>query len=1133
MKSTKLKTHSELVIFFELTPTMSHLLAVSSPQCLLATFLVGTWCAVLCADDASKPSPSATRSAYFERHIRPVLAEHCYECHSTRSKKTKGGLALDSPTGLRAGGDSGQVVIPGKPNDSLLLSALRHDALEMPPNKRLPQSVVDHFTLWIKQGAPYPDATPPHSDDRDSRAASHWAFQPVRRPTPPVVHAEPNLSSDVDRFIRRELEQNQIESSPPADRRTLIRRAYFDLIGLPPSPKAVAEFIADPSPHAYRTVVDQLLESPLYGERWGRYWLDVARYADNKGYVFYFEKTFPWSWAYRDYVIRAFNEDLPYDRFILEQLAADHLDLGDDQRPLTAMGFLTVGPRFTNNTHDILDDRIDVVTRGLQGLTFSCARCHDHKYDPMTQADYYALYGIFRSSFEPLVLPEFQTAPDNEAYHAFQSGLRERETKLAEFIERQRLSIVAGARERIEEYLMAAHYRRHHPTTDNFMLLTDKGALIPVMVQRWEQYLKRSDSHRDPIWTVWHAFSALSDSDFPDQAPVVHRQLFHPPADTNAPSIHPQVRAAFATKPPSSMRDVARTYASLFAEIRQAWQTHQDQADATQRTPGLPDPQKEALRQVLFSADSPANLPREFDWGFLQLLPDRPTQAEFQKLLKEVEQWTMKQPAAPPRAMVLRDRKQAYEPYLFVRGNPNRRGRRVDRCIPPPIAPPGRKPVASGSGRLQLARAIANADNPLTARVLVNRVWQHHFGTGLVTTPSDFGLRSQPPSHPELLDWLAVDFIENGWSIKHLHRRIMNTAVYQQRSSPTNATQALQHDPNNRLLWKFPRRRLDFEAMRDSLLYVAGALDTQQGGPPVNILSGFASRRSVYGFVDRMDVATLLRTFDFPEPTASSGGREQTTVPPQGLYFLNNDFVHECARRVADRTDVSNLKPQQRVSQIYDLLFGRPPDPQERKLALAYLQTGQPASKLTAWKYGYGAVNEQQQRVQKFTELTSFVNGRWQGGKQLPDPKLGWVFVDRRGGHPAVSNDRCCIRRWVSPIAGTVTISGKLAHAPEPGNGVRARMISSKHGLLGEWSVDMAQATTGPFEIQVESGTTIDFVVDAQGHITHDEHEWTLQIDASGGASWDSVRDFQGEPTNIWTDFAHALLMTNEFVFID
>ena len=1115
---------------------MPHLVASPTARLLMTIWLVVCCHVVHGEENPQTTAANAVRAAYFERHIRPVLVEHCYQCHSAKNQPLKGGLALDSAAGLQAGGDSGEVVSAGQPEDSLLLSALRHDALEMPPKKRLPQVTIDRFAHWIEQGAYYPGAGAPPADSVASRAAEHWAFQPVRRPTPPALADGSEMESQVDHFIRHRLTQRGLTAGRPADRRTLIRRAYFDLIGLPPSPEAVEAFVADESPQAFHAVVDQLLESPRYGERWGRYWLDVARYADNKGYVFYFEKTFPWAWSYRDYVIRAFNEDLPYDRFIVEQLAADQLDLGDDRRALTAMGFLTVGPRFTNNTHDILDDRIDVVTRGLQGLTFACARCHDHKYDPIPQADYYGLYGIFRSSFEPLVLPEYQTAEDSAAYQAFQTGLEERQKKLADFIEQQRLTIVTGARERVEEYLMAAHYRRHHPATDNFMLLTDKGALIPLMVQRWEQYLKRRQIHRDPIWTVWHAYAAVPDGDFAEQAPKIHQRLFGSDDAATAVPMHPRVRAAFATTPPATMRDIAKGYGALFAEVRGGEGDQGSKAAGAPAPTAAADAQAEALRQVLYAKDSPANLPLEFDWGFLQLLPDRPTQAEFQKLLKEVEQWTMKQPAAPPRAMVLRDRQQAYEPHLFVRGNPNRRGRPVGRCIPAPIGGPERQSVTTGSGRLELARAIASVDNPLTARVLVNRVWRHHFESGLVTTPSDFGLRSQAPSHPDLLDWLASDFMANGWSIKHLHRRIMNSAVYQQQSTPADsahATLGLQQDPNNRLLWKYPRRRLDFEAMRDSLLSVAGGLDLKVGGPPVNLFSGFQGRRSVYGFVDRMNVATLLRTFDFPEPTTSSSGREQTTVPPQGLYFLNHDFVHQCAERVAARSNVPNVSPQDRVTRIYQMLFGRTPDARELTLALGYLQAGEPKTEPTAWKYGYGAVDADQQRVRQFTELTTFVNGRWQGGPALPDPKLGWVFMDRQGGHPAVSDDRCCIRRWTSPISGTVTITGKLRHVPEPGNGVRARMISSQHGVLGEWKVDMSQAVTGPVKVQVTPGATVDFVVDAQGHITHDEHQWTLAIQGDEGSSWDSAADFRGGPANLWVDFAHALLMTNEFVFID
>ena len=1106
----------------------------------------------LLAEETPPPPPAvpAAQSEFFERRIRPVLVDKCYACHSTQTKEPQGGLRLDIPSGLREGGESGPVLEAGNVEESLLIAALRHASLEMPPDEKLPPHVIADFEAWIRAGA-----VDPRSEDLQAvptgqaiyeKSKRHWAFQPLAEPDLPEVAQSEWVQSEMDAFILHRLEAQGLRPAPPAEPRILLRRAHFALTGLPPTLEQQANFeeaLTQRPESAFRMLVDQLLDAPQYGERWARHWLDIARYADNKGYVFYFEKTFPWAWTYRDYVVRAFNEDLPYDRFIIEQLAADQLDLGQDQRALTAMGFLTVGPRFTNNTHDILDDRIDVVSRGLLGLTLSCARCHDHKYDPISQSDYYALYGVFRSSFEPFVLPEFQPRPTDEASQEFEKGLEERATKLNDFLEKQRQMIITGARERITEYLLAAHHRRNHPNTENFMLLSDKGSIVPVVVLRWEQFLKATRREHNPIWAVWHAYAEIPDGDFAQHVNQVHRRLF--PAETAATVsdslMHPAVYEAFHAQPPTNMQDVAERYGNLFQRVQQRWQVTMEQAaQAGDPEPiGLADISDEQLRQVLYSRDSPANLPREFDWGFLQLLPDRPTQAEFQTLLREVEQWTMTQPAAPPRAMILHDRATPYEPFIFVRGNPNRRGAPVIRQLPHAISLQGQAPLVQGSGRLALARAIADPKNPLTARVIVNRVWKQHFGRGLVATPSDFGLRSEPPSHPDLLDWLAGKFISQGWSLKQLHRTIMNSAVYQQTSTPSFGNAGLNPqttDPENRLLWKFPRRRLDFEAMRDSLVAATGELDDKRGGPSVNLLSGFVPRRTLYGFVDRMDVAPLLRTFDFPNPGASSASREETTVAPQGLYFLNNTFLHDCAQRVNQRPDVASLDTVERIGLLYQLLFARHPQPAELQFAQEYLSPVETVPQVTEWQYGYGAVNEEAQRVVTFTPLTTWVDGRWQVGSQLPDPALGWIFIDRRGGHPAATNDRCAIRRWQSTVRGELTITGTLAHRPEPGNGVRGRLVSSRHGLLGEWKVHNSEAVMEPLVIQVEPGDTLDFVVDFQGEITHDEHEWPITIrpvGVKGRQDWNSETDFSGGTADVWVRYVHALLMTNEFVFVD
>jgi len=756
--------------------------------------------------------------------------------------------------------------------------------------------------------------------------ALHWAFQPIGEVTPPRVQNEAWVKNPIDRFILAKLEEANLQPAPLAPIHVLNRRAHFALTGLPPEEKS--EF------NNSKSEIDRLLKSPRYGEHWARNWLDVARYADNKGYVFFEEKNFPWAWTYRDYVIRSLNNDKPFDKFVIEQLAADQLDLGHDQTPLTALGFLTLGARFSGNIHDILDDRIDVTTRGLMGLTVSCARCHDHKYDPIPTADYYSLYGVFRSAAEPTLQPTFQLAPDNEERRTFEIEMDKRLKTLENFVAKTRAGIIAAARTRTVEYLTAVHAKRNQPSTENFMLLTDKGAINPYVIHRWENFLKDARRNNDPVWTVWHRFAGLADDEFAEEAPKVYRELFGKQA-VFLP-INSRVRKKFADASPKSMQEILRGYGELFKGVDAEWQKQKVENTC------LADADAEALRLVLYGENSPPMIPRRMGWGFLALIPDRPDQGVYKKLIKAVEQWSMTGKGAPPRAMVLADTDPLYDPVIFKRGNPHQRGEPVPRQFLQILSGKEGKPFKNGGGRLELAHAIASADNPLTARVIVNRVWGWHFGQGLVTTPSDFGLRSNPPSHSGLLDWLATDFIQHEWSLKHLHRRIMTSATWQMSSTHPNENSKIKKqnprliDADNRLLWKFNRRRLGFEVMRDAFVAVTGQLDTKIGGLPINILDGFNGRRSIYGRIDRMDLAPILRAFDFPDPNITCARRESTTVSPQALYLMNNNTVTDYANRIVARKDLPTGQVA-KVSRLYAILFGRKPTADEHTLAENYL----------------------------------------------------------------------------------------------------------------------------------------------------------------------------------------------------
>jgi hypothetical protein len=831
----------------------------------------------------------------------------------------------------------------------------------MPPEgEKLTPVEVARLERWVERGLPWPKSDPASAARSKSLAeqsqiaaarASHWAFQPVRRGVLPEVRDANWSQTPLDRFVLAELERHGLTPSRKADKRTLLRRLTFDLIGLPPTPQEIDAFLADDSPAAIERVVDRLLASPHYGERWGRHWLDVARYADTKGYVLFQDSNFPWSYTYRDYVVRSLNDDLPYDRFIVEQLAADKLPLGADRRPLTALGFLTLGSGFMNNQQDVLDDRIDVVTRGLLGLTVTCARCHDHKFDPIPTADYYSLYGVMASSVEPTVPPLFEPPPQTPEYAAFAKELADREQKLAEYVDGKFRDLVSGARSRVAEYLLAADELKDKPKTEEFMLLADTADLNPTMIIRYQVYLERTSQSHDPVLAIWHALAALPREQFSAQSGAVVQKLIAEGSHDlkSERPIHPLVAGAFLGKPLKELADAARTYGELLTGVEKLWQQAlADAKAANQPAPAaLADSQLEALRQVLYGLNTPAMVARS-SVTELMLLPDRDSQNVRNKLLKAIEDWRASGPAAPPRAMALVDLPEPVQPRVFTRGNPNQPGDEVPRRFLRVLSEGEPAPFANGSGRLELARSIADPANPLTARVMVNRIWLDHFGTALVRTPSDFGLRSVPPTHPELLDHLAADLMDHGWSLKRLHRQIVLSAAYQQASDDRADCRAI--DPENQWLWKMNRRRLDFESTRDALLSVAGRLDPALGGPPVkNMAEPAATRRTLYSYIDRLNLPGLYRTFDFPNPDATSPERSQTTIPQQALFLMNNPLVQASARHLVARPEVAGAADaNEKTQRMFRLTYGR--DASADELAWAQQFTADAAARPAVWE---------------------------------------------------------------------------------------------------------------------------------------------------------------------------------------
>ena len=854
------------------------------------------WCLALCAAFSAVPAfaadpvakPTAAQIEFFETKVRPVLAEHCYSCHG--AKKQSAGIRLDTAAGLRAGADNGPVVVSGAPDKSRLIASInRKGDYPMPPKAVLPADAVAVLTEWVKTGAAVPDdiVKGPTTDPR-----KHWAFQPVKEP--PVPKGSANA---IDAFVLAKLDKG-MSLAPRADKRTLIRRAYFDLTGLPPSADEVEAFAKDDSPAAWEKLIDTLLASPQYGERWGRYWLDIARYADTKGYVFQEERFFAFSYTYRDYVIRAFNEDKTYDRFVTEQIAADLLPLGEDKRPLAAMGFLTLGRRFLSNQQDIIDDRIDVVTRGFMGLTVTCARCHDHKYDPIPTKDYYSLYGVFASTNEPKELPLIGAAQRTPEVIAFEAEVEKRESEYRAEIAKRHAATLKKLRDPfgIGEYLRVVLDLRGKPNDEINNTLRQRD-LTRHVYDRWRTFLEAEWKAKSPVYAPLLVLAAIPAKDFEakfadalkDANPLVAKAVRDAKPKTLRAAVEALAEAVGANPPPGTL---SKEQAALFA-----WR----------------------------GTGGPLDIPLA-DFDKLQNRADRDALAAIRK---KIDTFKATNPHAPPRAHVLNDNPQPMQPVVFTRGNPNNRGPQVPRQAPE-IVTPNRKPFAQGSGRLELARSITSPENPLTARVMVNRVWLGHFGHGLVRTPSDFGIRSDAPTHPELLDWLATQFVKDGWSVKRLHKLIMLSAAYQQSSAVS--AEAFKLDPENRLLSHQNRRRLDFEALRDSLLAASGKLDPAAGGKPVDLFKApFPARRTVYGLIDRTNLPGTFRAFDVASPDTHSPQRFQTTVPTQALFLLNSPFVQEQARALATR--VADMKSTDaKLKALYRLALGR--DPSKDELAL-------------------------------------------------------------------------------------------------------------------------------------------------------------------------------------------------------
>ncbi len=890
------------------------------------------------------PVLTPEQSQFFESKVRPILAANCYKCHSAEQGKVRGGLTLDTREGWWKGGKNGPAIVPGEPDQSLLIKAIRYadPDLQMPEAGKLPDKDIADLTTWVKMGAPDPrGGGVAKLTGLTDVARSHWAYQPVKKVEVPAVKDAAWAKQPVDAFILAKLEQNGLTPSRPAARETLLRRATYDLTGLPPTPEELHAFVIDRSPDAFEKVVDRLLASTHYGERWGRYWLDTARYADTTGSD---EKNaeyrYAYAWTYRDYVIKAFNDDKPYDQFLLEQIAADKLPNADkNPDSLAALGFLTVGKRF-QNSNDTIDERIDTVTKATLGLTVSCARCHDHKFDPIPTADYYSLHGIFSSTIEPKEKPLVGHAPYPKLAAEYDREYADLVVKNREIYYKLLDEISGDFRKKATGYVLTSLYsggphkdplKKREAVKEFDLSQAGNGQR-----QTGANVMRRTDTVFAPL--RW--FAELPEGKLSEGAGEVLAKI----AAASPDKVNPHVAAAFKSVSPASlktMHNVAEVYGRLFASIDgqakayiQANRTAASEKLSGDKVPG-PDAAMVQLFEVPIKIE-PAplmNIDHLREVAPKMLLGEG---AYSSFAFGELNALTLTHPGAQGRAMCVVDADQPKDSPIFIRGDASQKGKVTPRQFLEILSGAGRKPFTIGSGRLELAQAIADKSNPLTARVMVNRVWMHHFGQGFVSTPDNLGVQSETPSHPELLDYLATRFMNEGWSLKKLHKMVMLTNTYQQ-SSDTNVAFA-KKDPYNRLLWRGNLRRLDFESIRDTMLQFTGRLDRALGGKPVNLTDEpYSYRRSVYGYVDRGNLPELLSEFDYSDPNRPNSQRTTTIVPQQALFFMNSPMSADVARKVCTRQEfLKATNDYDRVRALYEVLYSRQPRPIEVDMAAQF-----------------------------------------------------------------------------------------------------------------------------------------------------------------------------------------------------
>jgi cytochrome c553 len=888
---------------------------------------------------------------FFEAKIRPVLVQSCYQCHSAEAERVKGGLVLDTREGLLKGGESGTALIPGAPEKSRLIIAMRYkdEHLQMPPREALPSEVVADFERWVKAGAPDPRVA---KIARASAAnvTNHWAFQPVKPRAVPKVKNKKWVRDPIDAFILSDLEERRFDPAPAADKRTLLRRATFDLTGLPPTLDEINAFLADAAPTAFATVVDRLLKSPAFGERWGRHWLDLARYSDSNGLEI--NTPFPNAYRYRDYVITAYNSDKPYNQFVREQLAGDLLPsttVEDQHEKWIATGFLVLGPKAFNEPMpekllaDVVDEQIDVTSKAFLGLTVACARCHDHKFDPIPTRDYYALAGIFRST-ATLAAPSGQPRFNPQAWSERPLGTKEQ----TEIFEKYTESLEKAQQEVDMTSSQVQNFPGGIDPKELPGIVVDN--LDAEVIGNWSKSMGATNYVNKNYLQDGNADKGKRKVRFHPQIPkagTYEIRLAYTPNINRATNIPVRIFAGtnvttkILNQREAPKYDKAFTYLGLF--------------DLPEGTNTVVEISNEGTKGFVV-VDALQVLPLEKESaGMMAMAPGAKTMrkrdvtfagTDIDMMKEKVAEMRANSPPPLPSAMAVKD-SETQNARIAIRGDVERPGDEVPRGF---ISVIDRRPAGGKaalpketSGRLELADWIASPNNPMTARVYVNRVWQHLFGRALVNTPDNFGLQGEAPSNPELLDYLAAQFVQQGWSTKQLIRTLMLSSAYQMSAQHNPAAYA--KDPDNRLVWRMDRRRLEAEAFRDAILAVSGQMDYTRGGPampqmgpnlpPVLADSAMvqtqtSARRSVYLPTLRNNLDDLFVVFDVPDPHAPIGKRHITSAATQALYVMNSPFVAEQAKAWSARlTAMPANDDAARIQRAFNEAFARDPSSME------------------------------------------------------------------------------------------------------------------------------------------------------------------------------------------------------------